>query len=77
MKNSEAINLIQRELTRAKCVHPNFPDDPSQMVMIMVEEAGETVQAVNNWMWHGGDRQHIIDELIQTACVCVRILEKL
>jgi len=71
---------IERELNRAKEKHPIFPDNIVERVAIMMEEAGEAMQAVND-LKHGIDnshsRKHLIEELIQTAAMCVRCIESM
>ena len=69
------IRDILLELKRAKEKHPFFPLDAVGRCSIMMEEAGEAVQAANDVMWANGDKEHLKTELIQTAAMCLRILE--
>lgn len=73
----ETYKLIQSELERAKTKHPNFPNDIFQKLAIMQEEVGEVAKAVNEYHFSGGSLQDVKDELIQTAAMCVRMLESL
>lgn len=66
---------IEQELEKAKEKHPIFPVSPVERCSIMMEEAGEAVQAANDVMWANGDKEKLKMELRHTACVCVRILE--
>lgn len=70
---------IKEELNRAKRKHPFFPIDAVGRCSIMMEEAGEAVQAANDMVWgeinDRTQREKLKTELRHTACVCVRILE--
>lgn len=66
---------IVAELEKAKEKHPFFPLDAVGRCSIMMEEAGEAVQAANDVMWANGDKEHLKNELKQTAAMCIRILE--
>lgn len=66
---------IKRELEKAKQKHPFFPMDTVWRCAIMMEEAGEAVQAANNVAWEDGDKESLKLELLHTAAMCVRILE--
>ncbi len=70
-------NQIDREIIRAKNKHPNFPNDMFQQLAIMQEEAGEVTKAVMHYHFEGGKLQDVKDELIQTAAMCMRMLENL
>lgn len=65
---------ILAELDRAYRVHPKFPSDPIHQVSIMMEEAGEAVQAANDLGFARGDIKHVKEELVQTAAMCIRVL---
>lgn len=71
------IYQIKKELNRAKKKHPYFPTDIVHQVAIMNEEAGEAVRAANNYEYHGGVKENIRVELIQTAAMCIRCLENM
>jgi len=81
MKTSEIKNiifLIENELEGALHKHPKFPCDPVRAVAIMAEEAGEAIQAANDWVYiedGGGPPYELETELLQTAATCIRILK--
>lgn len=67
---------IKKELEKAKKKHPFFPLDAVRRCSIMMEEAGEAVQAANDIVWGDiDDTANLKTELLQTAAMCVRILE--
>jgi NTP pyrophosphatase (non-canonical NTP hydrolase) len=66
---------IEQELEKAKKKHPFFPVNPVERCAIMAEEAGEAVQAANDLRWDAGTKEDFQTELLQTAAMCVRILE--
>lgn len=68
---------IESELQRATKKHPNYPTDMFQQLAIMQEEAGEVTKAVLDY--HNGvdSIEHVKEELIQTAAMCMRMLNNL
>jgi NTP pyrophosphatase (non-canonical NTP hydrolase) len=68
---------IDLELRRAKEKHPNYPNDIFQQLAIMQEEAGEVTMAVLDHYYDGKSLSHVKEELIQTAAMCMRMLEYL
>ncbi len=66
---------IEKELKNAKEKHPEFPDDVFKQLAIMQEEAGEVTKAVLQYRYENGSLDDIRKELIQTAAMCVRMLE--
>ena len=68
---------IDAELKRAKEKHPDYPQNIFEQVAIMNEEAGEVTKAVLHYKREGGSLQDVKDELIQTAAMCMRMLEAL
>lgn len=66
---------IEKELEKAKKKHPFFPLDAVGRCSIMMEEAGEAVQAANDVVWGDSDTANLKVELLHTAAMCVRILE--
>jgi len=68
---------IDRELIRAEKIHPDFPKDIFQQLAIMQEESGEVVKSVVDYQFHGGTINDIREELIQTAAMCMRMLNNL
>ena len=73
----QADEMIQNELLDAELKHPNWPVDPVHGVAIMVEEAGEAMQAVLNYVYHGGSLDNVRNEVVQTAAMCYRVLKNL
>lgn len=71
---SEAIGLILEELHRAEEKHPRWPDDVIHAVGILVEEAGEAMQAALDLTYANGDLDHLRKELAQTGAMAVRAL---
>ncbi len=68
---------IETELIKAKKKHPNYPEDMFRQLAIMQEEAGEVTKAVLHYHYEGGSLEDIKTELIQTAAMCMRMLENL
>jgi len=70
----DAVKAILIELARAERVHPVWPTDTIHQVSIMMEEAGEAVQAANDVVFSGGSMDALREEVIQTAAMCLRVL---
>ena len=70
-------HLFCDELERAEKKHPDWPKDPVDQTAIMMEEAGESIQAALDWKYEQGDPQLLIDEVVQTGAMCLRILKGL
>lgn len=68
---------IDAELKRAEKLHPNYPADMFRQLAIMQEEAGEVTKAVIDYHYGNDSIDHIKEELIQTAAMCVRMLDNL
>ena len=68
---------IQDELERAEIKHPDFPDDMFHQLAIMQEEAGEVTKAVLQYKYEDGTYEHIQEELIHTAAMCMRMLQNM
>ena len=66
--------LIQDELERAIAIHPDYPSDIFKQLAIMQEEAGEVTKAVLDYSDSKDSLEHIKEELIQTAAMCVRMI---
>lgn len=77
LERLEKYNVIDAELNKAKQKHPDFPNDPFKQLAIMQEEAGEVTKAVLHFHYEGGKLDDIRKELIQTAAMCMRMLEKI
>lgn len=70
-------NEIDAELTKAKSKHPDYPSDMFHQLAIMQEEAGEVTMAVLHLHYEKGTIEDVRKELIQTAAMCMRMLENL
>lgn len=68
---------IDAELKRAEKLHPNYPKDMFMQLAIMQEEAGEVTKAVLDYHYAADTVEHIKEELIQTAAMCMRMLGSL
>lgn len=67
-------NPIDKELKRAEKKHPDFPKDMFKQLAIMNEEAGEVTKAVLHYHYEYGSLEDVREELIQTAAMCMRML---
>ncbi len=68
---------VEVELNKAIKKHPTYPPDMFQQIAIMMEEAGETVKAVLHYHYENGSILDVKKELIQTAAMCMRMLNYL
>ena len=68
---------IATELEKAKKKHLNWPTDIFQQLAIMQEEAGEVSKAVLDYHFEKKSIADVREELLQTASMCVRMLENL
>jgi NTP pyrophosphatase (non-canonical NTP hydrolase) len=68
---------IDAELKRAKEKHPNYPTDDFKRLAIIQEELGETFQAALQYHDEDGHYDKVRKELIQTAAMCMRMLENM
>jgi len=68
---------IDKELKKAELKHPDYPKDMFRQVAIMNEEAGEVTKAVLHYHYENGSLEDVKKELIQTAAMCMRMLNKL
>ena len=68
---------IEAELQRAIKKFPTFPDDIFHQIAIVNEESGEATRAVLHYQYEGGGLEDVRIELIQTAAMCIRMLDKL
>ena len=69
--------LINDELESAIKKYPDFPIDLIHQVSIMNEEAGESIRAALNHVYHNEQIENVRNEIIQTAAMCIRVLEHL
>ncbi len=70
----DAIDLIFQELRKAEEKHPGWPDDVVHAVAIMVEEAGEAMQAALDVHYRGRGIEDLRIELAQTGAMAIRAL---
>ncbi len=68
---------IDAELKRAEKIHPLYPYDMFVQVAIINKEAGEITKAVLHYEYEGGSLEDVKKELIQTAAMCMRMLNRL
>ena len=72
------LEKIEYELARAEQKHPNWPvDDLLHQVAILNEESGEATRAVLHIVEGKGNLKDFEKEVIQTAAMCLRILNNL
>lgn len=69
--------IIEAELQRAKEKHPDYPKDMFRQLAILQEEAGEVTKAVLDYHYENDNLDHVKVEIIQTAAMCMRMLENL
>lgn len=74
MTYTEALKSIIHELSEAEIKHPGWPDDPIHAVAIMIEEAGESMQAAIDLYYGKGTVDHLCEELAQTGAMAIRAL---
>lgn len=72
----EIIKAALMELDRARALHPVWPEDTIHATAIMLEEAGEVLQAANNLVagHKGGTVEDVRKEVIETMAMCLRLL---
>ena len=69
-----AFDLIFSELRRAEEIHPGWPEDVVHAVAIMVEEAGEAMQAALDVHYRNRCIDDLRIELAQTGAMAIRAL---
>ena len=74
---SVVISLVMQEVGRAERQYPEWPDDIIHRAAIMAEESGEAVKAALDVCYSNGSQEDYIQELIQTAAMCIRNLIEL
>ena len=77
MTLEKILALIMVEIDRAEKIHPAWPRDLVKASAIVAEEAGETLQAANNYDESRSGKQHIITETIHTAATAIRLLKNI
>jgi NTP pyrophosphatase (non-canonical NTP hydrolase) len=74
MTINDTIDLIMHELRMAEKKHPGWPDDPIHGVAIMIEEAGEAMQAALDLHYRNAPVADLRKELAQTGAMAIRAL---
>lgn len=77
MNIDDIIDDINKELDRAKNLHPDWPSDIVHAAAKVTEEAGELLQAANSYL-ETGDKLYMvmcIKEAVQTGAMAIRFLE--
>ncbi len=69
------LEKIAKEYAHAIAKYPQWPEDLIHQVSIMNEEAGESIRAALNHVYHDDPLQDVENELVQTATMCIRCLE--
>jgi phosphoribosyl-ATP pyrophosphohydrolase len=85
MTKKEIMTIIYEEVARAKEMFPSWPVesfDNGRIVIaaIIAEEAGEVVKAALNMRPgdpHTTTREEYRQEIVQTAAMCIRALERM
>ena len=68
------MNGILKELRSAKEKWAAWPIDPIHAASVLSEEAGELVQAANDFCYSGGDSERMRAEAVQTVAMGLRFL---
>ena len=84
-KRNEIWQSIELEIRKAKKKFPGWPDHPAAQAGIVVEEAGELMQACLQWKYERSSeavvqdvqRERMREEAIQCAAMAIRFLENL
>jgi hypothetical protein len=69
-----ALSMVENEIDLAELKHPGWPTDIVHAVAIMMEEAGEAMQAALDVYYKDGDREQLKKELAQTGAMAMRCL---
>ena len=85
MTRKEIIDTIYAEVARAKALFPMWPTEAFEngrivIAAIIAEEAGEVVKAALNMRVgdpHKTTREEYKQEIVQTAAMCIRALERM
>jgi len=77
MKTEQIIALIMAEIDRAEQLHPAWPHDLVKASAIVAEEAGEMLQAANDYDESRSGKRQIITEAVHTAATAIRLLKNI
>jgi len=69
------LESITLELEKAKIQHPHWPSDILHQIAIVNEESGEATRAALQHVYEKGSYSSVRKELIQTAAMCIRMLQ--
>jgi len=72
-----AYSIITQALNHAKAKHPRWPDDPIHASGVLVEEAGELMQACLDFCYADGDMMRMVEEAAQVGAMAIRFLEEI
>ena len=68
------LESVITELDMARAKWPDWPVDPVHAAAVVSEEAGELVQAANDFCYSGGDSERMRSEAVQTVAMGLRFL---
>ncbi len=71
------IEKIKQQVRFAEIKHGKFTGSLEHRTMILMEEMGETIQAINNIIEKGKGYIHLDLELAQVGAVAIRYLESI
>ena len=74
ISRADAILLLLEELDQAIEKHPVWPSDPVHAAAIMVEEAGEALQAALDLTYGGKHAHKLKKEIVHTGAMAIRNL---
>jgi NTP pyrophosphatase (non-canonical NTP hydrolase) len=77
MNRERVIEMIFAELRHAEDKHHGWPEDKIHAVGILVEEAGEAMQAALDHNYRNGSLDKLKKELAQTGAMAIRALVNL
>lgn len=72
-----AVEMMRRELERAKNKFPEYPKDVIHGAGILAEESGETVRAALDYHYLDGSNSEIIKEAAQTGAMAIRLISNI
>jgi len=73
---TEFLRDVTNEVLKARLMYPEWQQDPVHGAAVAAEEAGEVLQAVNNYHWQQGDDtpEDIYKEAVQAAAMFCRFV---
>jgi len=78
MQIETAIGLVMREIARTEEIHPRWPKDVVRAGAVVAEEAGELLQACNNFDEKPDtSKTMMMTEAIHTAATALRFLKNM